>query len=77
MEGYHLGRGRGRMGEKVQILRSINGRYKIGDVKNNTGHGEAKELLCMTHEHEFRGDCWKKWGYWAGSGAEGEKLGQL
>ena len=29
MEAYHLGGRRGRMGEKVQILRSINGRYKI------------------------------------------------
>ena len=29
MEGYQWGRGRGRMGEKVQGIRSINGRYKI------------------------------------------------
>ena len=29
MEGYQQGRGVGRMGEKVQGTRSINGRYKI------------------------------------------------
>ena len=29
MEGYKLGEGVGRMGEKVQGIRSINGRYKI------------------------------------------------
>ena len=30
MEGYHWGAGRGRMEEKVQGIRSRNGRYKIG-----------------------------------------------
>ena len=29
MEGYQWGGERGRMGEKVQGIRSINGRYKI------------------------------------------------
>ena len=29
MEGYQQGGGKGRMGEKVQGVRSINGRYKI------------------------------------------------
>ena len=29
MEGYLQGGGGGRMGEKVQAIRSINGRYKI------------------------------------------------
>ena len=29
MEGYQWGRNGGRMGEKVQGIRSINGRYKI------------------------------------------------
>ena len=29
MEGYQQGRGRGRVGEKVQRISSINGRYKI------------------------------------------------
>ena len=28
MEGYQWRRGRGRMGEKVQGIRSVNGRYK-------------------------------------------------
>ena len=30
MEGYQWGGGEGTMGEKIQGLRSINGRYKIG-----------------------------------------------
>ena len=30
MEGYQWGGGKGRIGEKVQGIRSINGRYKIG-----------------------------------------------
>ena len=29
MEGYHRGQGGGRMGEKIQGIRSISGRYKI------------------------------------------------
>ena len=29
MEGYQQGRGRGRMGKKVQGIRSLNDRYKI------------------------------------------------
>ena len=44
------------MGEKVQGIRSIIGRYKRkGDVKNSTGSGEAKELICTTHGYELRG----------------------
>ena len=50
------GVGEGRMGEKVQGIRSINCRYKIdnGEVKNSIGNGEAKELICTTHGHELR-----------------------
>ena len=52
------------MGEKVQGIRSINGRYKIdGEVKNSTGNGEAKELTCTTHGHALR------WGMLVGEGA--------
>ena len=44
------------MGEKVQELKSIIGRYKNrqGNVKIHIGNGEAKELICTTHEHELR-----------------------
>ena len=53
MEGYQWGQGGN--GEKVQGIRSINGRYKIdGEVKNGIGNGKAKELICMTHGHELR-----------------------
>ena len=71
MEGYQLGGGRGRMGEKVQGLRNIIGRYKIrqGDVKNSIGNGEAKEFICTAHGHELR------WGMLGGGEcrAEGNK----
>ena len=59
MEGYQQGRGRGRMGgrvgEKVQGIRSIIGRYKIGGAKKSMGNGEAKELICMTYGNEIMG----------------------
>ena len=41
MEGYQLGGGMGRMREKVQGLRIINGRYKIDSI----GNIEAEEPL--------------------------------
>ena len=46
LEGYQLGRGRGRMGEVVQGIRSIIGRYKKdkGELKNSRGNGEPKKL---------------------------------
>ena len=44
------------MREKVQGIRSINGRYKIDKgVKNSIGNGETRELIYMTHGHELRG----------------------
>ena len=43
MEGYQWGGGGARMGEKVQRIRSINGRYRR-KIKNSMGNGEAKEL---------------------------------
>ena len=52
MEGYQQG-----LGEKVQGIRSLNGRYKIyiwGEVKNSMGNGEVKECISMTHGHELR-----------------------
>ena len=39
------------------------------------GNGEAKELICMTHGHELRGDCWREGGYWA-EGGKGGKIGK-
>ena len=52
MEGYQQGGGGRRMGEKVQGIRSINGRYQID--RGSIGNGEAKELICKTHGHELR-----------------------
>ena len=61
MEGYQWGGGEGRMGEKVQGIRSINGlQNRQGEVKNSMGNEEARELICMTHGHELRwGECWR------------------
>ena len=47
MEGYQQGGGGERMGEKVQRIRSIIGRYKIVSI----GNEEAKVLIRMTHGH--------------------------
>ena len=39
-------KGERRMGEKVQGMRSINGRYKIDrEVKNIIGNGKPKNLV--------------------------------
>ena len=55
MEGYQWGEGEGRMGGKVQRIRSINGWYKRdGEVKDSMANVEFKELTYMTHEHELR-----------------------
>ena len=53
-----MGKGQGRMEEKVQGIRSINGRYKIdrGRLRNSIGNGEAKELVRMIHGHELSGE---------------------
>ena len=55
MEGYQQGRGEGEQGKdtgnkkhKWQV------QNRLGEVKNSIGNGEAKELICMTHEHELR-----------------------
>ena len=37
----------------------------MGEVKNNMGNGEAKQLICMTHGHEL------KWGNVGGRGCAG------
>ena len=56
MDGYQQGGGGVRMGEKVQGIRSINGRYKTdGEIKNSMGNGEGKKLIYTTHGHELRG----------------------
>ena len=46
MEDCQLRKRRGRMGEKLQGIRSIIGRYKIdrGEVKNSIGNRGAKNL---------------------------------
>ena len=67
MEGDQEGGRQGRRREKVQGIRSINGRYRIdGDVKNSMVSGEAKELTCKTRGHELMlvGDVGGRWECW-------------
>ena len=47
-----------------------------GEVKNSTGNGEDKELICTTHGHELRGECWREKGCRA-EGDKGRGMGQL
>ena len=80
MEGYQQGGGRGRMGEKLQGIRSINWQVqnRQGEVKNSMGNGKAKELICRTHGHELS---WGNTGGREGTGWSGikgrKKIGEL
>ena len=77
-KGYQLGGGRWRMWEKLQGLRSTNWQVqnRQGDDKNCMGNGEAKELVCMTHGHDLRGEIAGGNGV-QGGGSKGGKFGQL
>ena len=57
MEGYQQGVGVGRMGEKGigNKKHKWQRQNRQGEVKNSIRHGEAKELICMTHGRELRG----------------------
>ena len=74
MEGYQWGEGGGRMGKKVQEIRSIS---RQGKVKNSIGNVEVKELIGMTHGHEIKeGNVGgREWAGW--SGVRGREMGQL
>ena len=75
-----MGRGRGQKGGKGTGNKKHNWQVqnRQGEVKNSTGNGEAKELICMTQGHEQRGR-----GMPEGMGVlhegekGGEKMGQL
>ena len=43
------GKGTGNKKHKWQV------ENRPGQVKNNRGNGETKELICMTHGHELSG----------------------
>ena len=75
LDGYQLRGGRGRMEEKAQGVRTINGQVqnRQGDVKNSIDNGETKELRCITHGHELSwGIAWRDWGNWAEWGKGGK-----
>ena len=71
-------RGQGKKGGNDAGIKKHNWyiQNRQGGIKNTIGNGEAKELICMTHGHELRGDCWREGEYQA-KGNRGEKLGQL
>ena len=46
---------------------------KQGEVKNNIGNGEAKELICTIHGHELKRGLLERRGYQV----EGDKRGKL
>ena len=56
MEGYQWGGGGVRMGKKGtgNKKHSWQVENRQGEVKNNIGNGEVKELICTTHGHELR-----------------------
>ena len=68
MEGYQWG-GEGRewgrigTGNKKHNLQVPN---RQGEVKNSVGNVEAKELICITHGHELKGE-----GILMGDGVQG------
>ena len=64
--GLSAGRGSGENGGKGTGNKRHNQQVqnRQGEVKNSIANGEAKELICVTHEHELR------WGN-AGGGVQG------
>ena len=49
-EGQNRGKGTGNKKHKLQV------QNRQGEVKNSIGNGAAKELICMAHGHELRGE---------------------
>ena len=47
-----------------------------GEVKNSTGNGESKELICTTHGFELKGGMPVRGGVQDG-GNKGREMGQL
>ena len=43
------------MEEKIHGIKSII-QNRWGEVKNSIGNGAVKDLICMTHGHELRGE---------------------
>ena len=67
MESYQLGgeeNGRKGTGNKKHNWQIEN---RQEEVKNSTGNGEVKELMCMTHGHELR------WGDAGGRGCTAQR----
>ena len=74
-DGCQMGGGFGGMVEEVRGLRRTNwqSQNSHGNVKDSTGNGIAKGLICMTHGLElWGGDCLREWGMLVGEGKWGE-----
>ena len=75
MESYQQGKGGGNGGKGTENKQH---KWQVeniqGEGKNIIGNVEAKELICMTHEHELSGGrCWTEWGYWVEEDKEEKK----
>ena len=60
--GLSAGRGKRKNGRKGTGNKKHNWQVqnRQGKVKNSSGNGEVKELICTTHGHELRGgECWR------------------
>ena len=76
-----INRGQGR-GERGKGTENKQHKWQVenrqGEVKNNMGNGEAKELICTIHGHELM---WGKFqcggGYRTGGNKGEKKMGQL
>ena len=80
MEGYHRGGEEGRMEEKVQGVRSINGRYKIdrGRLGIVWGMEKPKNLYVRPMDMNYGGGMLVKGGGYRAEQYKGEKkMGQL
>ena len=68
MEGYQQGGGGERGGKGTGNNHKWQVQNRQGEVKNSMGNGEAKELICMIHGHELRGEDsgWRSSAGWRG-----------
>ena len=73
--GLSAGKGKGEQGEKGTWNKKHNWlvQHRQGAFQNGIGNGEAKELICMTHEHELRRENTCGRGVQGGGSQRGEK----
>ena len=70
-EGEKGGKGTGNKQREWQV------ENRQGKGKNSTGNGEAKELTCMTHGYELKGQEFRWEEVCGAEGNKGGEMGQL